>query len=157
MLPGGAVRAGSETDILLLSCMDFRLANETEDYMTGQGLRDKYDHVILAGASLGVLTDKYPAWGQAFREHVDIAIKLHQIHKLVVIDHRDCGAYKVLLGEDFAKDPAKETTIHETKMKELSAIVKKDFPTLEVELLLMDLDGVVEKIGAGGHFTRIGR
>ena len=149
------VRAGSQTDILLLSCMDFRLANETEEYMTHQGLRDKYDHVILAGASLGALTDKYPSWGKAFREHVDIAIKLHQIHKLVVIDHRDCGAYKVLLGEDFSKDPARETAIHETKMLELAKSVKKDFPALEVELLLMGLDGKVEAMNGAGHLARV--
>jgi len=27
-----------------------------------------------------------------------------------VLDHRDCGAYKIILGEDLVKDPAKETS-----------------------------------------------
>jgi carbonic anhydrase len=36
---------------------------------------------------------------------VGLAVDLHHIHQVIVMDHRDCGAYKVILGEDFAKDP----------------------------------------------------
>jgi carbonic anhydrase len=136
----------AETEVLLLSCMDFRLVDETARYMAGRGLRDKYDHVILAGASLGALTDKYPAWNKTFWEHLDIAIQLHKIKKVIVLDHRDCGAYKVVLSEDFAKDPAKETEIHATKLRELRKLVSEKYPKLEMELLLMDLKGKVQKI-----------
>ena len=145
-LPGGAARAAGKTKALLLSCMDYRLIDETERYMTGRGLRDKYDQVILAGAALGALTDKYPAWNKTFWEHLDVAIQLHQIHKVIVMDHRDCGAYKVILGEDFAKDRAKETSIHADKLKDLGKRVNAKYPNLEVELLLMSLDGKVERI-----------
>jgi len=62
------------------------------------------------------------------------------------MDHRDCGAYKVILGEDFAKDPAKENKVHSEKLKELAKLIKKQHPKLEVELLLMSLDGKVESI-----------
>ena len=134
------------TDVLLLSCMDYRLINETENYMTGRGLRDKYDHVILAGASLGALTDKYPAWNQTFWDHLDVSLKLHGVKKVVILDHRDCGAYKTLLGEDFAKDPAKETSVHIHNLAALASMIKARQPKLEVELLLMDLSGKVEPI-----------
>jgi carbonic anhydrase len=145
-LPAGISRAATKTDALILSCMDFRLIHATERYMAGRGLRDKYDHVILAGAALGALTDKYPAWKTTFWEHLDIAIQLHQIRKVIVLDHRDCGAYKVVFGEDFSKDQAKETAIHADKLKELGKQVNAKYPKLEVELLLMSLDGKVEKI-----------
>src|SRR5690606_27725065 len=46
-------QAAGNTEALLLSCMDFRLMDEIERYMSGRGLRDKYDHIVLAGASLG--------------------------------------------------------------------------------------------------------
>ncbi|MFH2044923.1 MAG: carbonic anhydrase [Pseudomonadota bacterium] len=134
------------TDILLLSCMDYRLINETESYMTNRGLRDKYDHVILAGASLGATTDKYPAWNQTFWDHLDVAIKLHSIKKVVVLDHRDCGAYKVILGEDFSKDPKKEKSVHIDKLSALAKQIKAKYPNLEIELLLMDLSGNVETV-----------
>ena len=134
------------TEALLLSCMDYRLIDDTERYMTDLGLRDKYDHIILAGASLGATTDKYPAWNQTFWDHVDVAIKLHSIKKVMILDHRDCGAYKVILEEDFAKEPEKETKIHSTKLMELADKIREKYPDLEVELYLMDLSGKVEKI-----------
>jgi len=144
--PGSWARAAGKADALLLCCMDYRLIDETERYMSGRGLLNKYDEVILAGASLGALTDKYPAWNKTFWEHLDVAINLHGIHKVIVIDHRDCGAYKVILGEDFAKDPAKETKIHASKLHELKKQINDKQATLEVELLLMDLGGKVEAI-----------
>ena len=145
-LPVSTAHASGVTEVLLLSCMDFRLVDETERYMTGRGLRDKYDHIVLAGASLGAITGKYPAWNKTFWEHLDVAIQLHKIHKVMVLDHRDCGAYKVVLGEDFAKDPAKEKTTHASQLKQLGKMVKEKYPKLEVELLLMSLDGKVEAI-----------
>jgi hypothetical protein len=64
----------------------------------------------------------------------------------MVLDHRDCGAYKVILGQDFAKDPAKETAIHATQLKQLRKMIQAKYPTLAVELLLMALNGKVEVI-----------
>jgi hypothetical protein len=126
--------------------MDYRLVEATGHYMASRGLKGKYDHLILAGAALGALTDKFPSWNQTFWDHLGVAIDLHKIHKVLVLDHRDCGAYKVILGEDFAKDPAKETTIHTTQLQRLGKMVKEKYPALEVELFLMALDGTVEGI-----------
>jgi carbonic anhydrase len=140
------VHAAGKVDALLLSCMDYRLIAKTERYMSGRKLRGKYDHVILAGASLGALTDKYPAWGKTFWEHLDVAIQLHHIENVMVMDHRDCGAYKVILGEDCCKEPAKETAAHTEKLKELRKQINEKHSKLGVELLLMALDGKVEKI-----------
>jgi carbonic anhydrase len=138
-------RTAGETEALLLSCMDFRFIDKTERYMAGRGLRE-YDHLSLAGASLGALTEKYPAWNQTFWEHLDIAIQLHKIRKVLVMDHRDCGVYKVILGEHFAKAPAKEKMAHASKLKQLGKLIKEKYSRLEVELLLMSLDGKVEVI-----------
>lgn len=144
--PLADLRAAGQTDALLLSCMDFRLVDDTARYMASRGFTDKYDHIILAGAALGALTDKFPAWNQTFWDHVGVAIDLHKIHQVLVLDHRDCGAYKVLLGEDLAKDPAQETAVHATQLKRLGKLIKEKYPTLDVELLLMALDGKVEVI-----------
>jgi hypothetical protein len=146
ILPSGLANAAGSTEALLLSCMDFRLMDDIERYMSGRGLRDKYDHIVLAGAALGAVTDKYPAWNKTFWDHVGLAVDLHHIHKVIVIDHRDCGAYKVLLGEDFAKTPDRETSVHGDKLKELAKLIQTAQPKLEVELFLMSLDGKVEAI-----------
>ena len=144
--PLGSARAAGETEALLLSCMDFRLVDDTEQHMASKGLRDRYDHVILAGAALGAVTDKYPAWNRTFWEHLDVAIQLHHIKRVVIMDHRDCGAYKVILGEDFALDPVKEKTVHTQKLRELKTAILAKHPELAVEMALMDLRGKVEII-----------
>jgi carbonic anhydrase len=139
-------RAAGGTEALLLSCMDFRLMDEIERYMSGRGLRDKYDHVILAGASLGAITDEYPAWNQTFWDHLDIAIKLHNIREVIIMDHRDCGAYKVILGSEHVKDPNVERDTHATHLRKLKGMINAKYPKLNVETLLMSLDGKVEEV-----------
>ena len=49
--------------------MDYRLMDDIERYMSGRGLRDKYDHIVLAGASLGAITDKYPKLASTNNRH----------------------------------------------------------------------------------------
>ena len=146
LLLGVRSEAAATTDALLLSCMDYRLMDDIERYMSGRGLRDKYDHVILAGASLGAITPKYPAWNETFWEHLDVAINLHAIHKVIVMDHKDCGAYKVILGADKVADAKMEKDVHTVQLKELKSQINKKHPKLEVELLLMSLDGKAETI-----------
>jgi carbonic anhydrase len=140
-----ALAAGG-TEALLLTCMDFRLMDEIVRYMDGRKMTDQYDHVILAGASLGAQTDKYPAWGKTFWDHLEVAIQLHQIKKVMVMDHRDCGAYKVILGQDLAGDPKAETAAHAKQLKSLESAIRAKYPKLSVETLLMDLKGQVEVI-----------
>lgn len=140
-------KAAGATDALLLSCMDFRLMDEIDRYMTEKrGLRDKYDHIVLAGASLGAITDKFPAWNKTFWEHLDVAISLHNIHTVIVMDHRDCGAYKVILGEEAVKDAESEKKLHVEQLAKLKAMIGERYPKLKVETLLMALDGTVEEI-----------
>jgi hypothetical protein len=62
LFPEANLRAAGQTEVLLLSCMDFRLVDDTARYMKTRGLTGKYDHIILAGAALGALTEKFPAW-----------------------------------------------------------------------------------------------
>src|SRR5947208_1428106 len=73
-----------EADALLLTCMDHRLIDDVADYMqspTKRNMKEDYDYVVLAGASLGVNNTTYPAWGSTFWDHLATAIKLHQIKK----------------------------------------------------------------------------
>lgn len=145
-LAPGVARAAGHAEALLLTCMDYRLANEVEGYMAARGLRDKYDHMILAGASLGALNDKYPAWNEIFWTHLDLAVQLHEVHRLIVVDHRDCGAYKLILGPEAVKDTETEWKSHVKQLYALRSQVTGRHPHLEVEIGLMGLDGKVTQI-----------
>ncbi|MGH9825320.1 MAG: carbonic anhydrase, partial [Blastocatellia bacterium] len=93
-----------EVETLLLTCLDYRMIELMRQYMTSLWLYRKYDHIVLGGASLGAVTDRYPAWNQTFWDHVRIAIELHGIKKVMVMDHRDCGTYRLITGEDLSQD-----------------------------------------------------
>ena len=142
------------TDALLLSCMDYRLTDDVYGFMQhGLGMHGKYDYVILAGASLGVNNTKFPSWGKTFWEHLDTAIALHAIHEVIVVDHRNCGAYKVILGKDYPADAkaaqlAEETLVHKEQLDILTKAIHAKYPDLAVETFLMSLDGKVDHIGS---------
>lgn len=137
-------RASGQTEALLLSCMDYRLMDDVFRYMSGRGLAEKYDHVILAGASIGVTNTQKPVWGQTFWDHLAVAQELHHIRKVIVLDHRDCGAYKLFLGPEHAAEPGREAEAHGREQQKLRAAIAEKAPKLEVETLLMSLDGNVE-------------
>lgn len=139
--------AGGDVEALVLTCMDFRLVNEVGFLLNEHGLVNKYDQIIMAGATLGVATDKYPHWAQTFWDHLDLAIKLHSVKRVIAVDHRDCGAFKLVFGKDYGKLPDEETQIHTKVMTDFRDLVKKKQPNVEVELLLMWLDGHVQPIG----------
>ncbi|MFA7262656.1 MAG: carbonic anhydrase [Caulobacter sp.] len=140
------VRASGHAEALLLTCMDFRLVDEVESYMEARGLKDRYDHMVLAGASLGGLNDRFPTWGDVFWAHLDLAIELHEVHRVIVLDHRDCGAYKMILGEASVKDADAELKTHVKQLYAFRSAVLTRHPHMEVEIGLMALDGTVTQI-----------
>src|SRR5579872_7445715 len=81
-------------DALLLTCIDYRFITPIAKYMKNI----TYDRFSLAGGSLGVNQTKYPEWGESFWETVDLSLKLHDIKKVIINDHMDCGAYKMFYG-----------------------------------------------------------
>lgn len=133
-------------EALLLNCMDYRLVDDVIRYMDSRGLKGQYDQITIAGAAIGVLTSKRNAWGKTFWEHVALARELHGIKKIIVIDHRDCGACKAFTSADCAADRDGEFEIHRKWQTRLAEEIIKREPGLEPELLLMDLDGSVEEI-----------
>jgi hypothetical protein len=139
--------AGGGVSYLVVSCIDFRLRDELEAYASGRWGKDSYDEVALAGASLGVLNDKFQAWNQAFTQNLDVAIQLHGVNTVVFIDHRDCGAYKNIVGATCCETTETENAAHEAQMSKIRAYMKEKYPSLKVETLLMNLDGTVETFG----------
>ncbi|HEX4533489.1 MAG TPA: carbonic anhydrase [Rhizomicrobium sp.] len=136
----------AEIQALAFSCIDYRLVDDTVRFLDGHIQPKEYDILALAGASLGAVSAKFPSSNAAFWDHVDIAKSLHHIKKVVVVDHRDCGAYKVAFGKDFAAAHDAETTQHRNVMMELKAALAKKHPDLGSELYLMSLDGKAEPI-----------
>jgi len=83
-------------NVLLLSCMDLGLLDNTLAFMNHGNLTNRYDHVILAGASLGALGGgggEFAHWRQTFFDHLGAACELHAVEDVYILEHRHCGAY----------------------------------------------------------------
>jgi hypothetical protein len=143
-------------DALVLTCIDFRFPHMIVDYMdrlTPPGkAKITYDHVILAGASLGVFSGVFPQWGTTFWDHLAVSIKLHQIRQVYLLDHRDCGGYRefgALPGKDQVPVGSEtETRVHQHYMDRLSFLIRKTHSDLEVITHLLDLG---DAASAGKH------
>jgi len=134
------------TKVLLLNCMDHRLVDNVTRYMDSRSMRDRDDQITLAGAAIGVLAEEKSAWGETFWDHVGLARELHNIEKIIVINHRYCGARKAFVTPECGQDPEAEMKLHTVMLNRLAKEIRSREPGLEVELLLMNLDGTVQHI-----------
>ena len=106
-------------------------------------LSGKYSSFTIAGAAIGVTANKFKKWHKAFWDNIHTSIKLHKIKRLIVINHRDCGAAKIINGnKDFSK--INETKVHKNSFKTIKKIFKKKYPKLKIELKLISLNKKIE-------------
>jgi carbonic anhydrase len=131
--------AKGRADALVLTCIDYRFVHVIPEYMNEHYPSLSYDHTILAGASLGVFAGIYPTWASTFWEHLEVAIALHGIHTVFILDHRDCGAYREFEALPDAPDPNQERIIHQHYMDRLGALITKSHRSLRVITDLLDV------------------
>ena len=129
---------------MVLSCIDPRFQPIVYNYLKKRKLSGKYSSFTIAGAAVGVTATKFKKWHQTFWENLDTSIKIHKIEKLIVINHKDCGAAKIANGKkEFT--PANEKKIHQDSFNKLKKEIKKRFPKLKVELNVIALDSKITK------------
>ena len=134
-----------DAHVLLLTCIDFRTLNDTHNYMKYLGYNDDYDHFILAGASLGVNQTEYPQWKSTFWRHLQLSDQLHNIQKIIVIDHSDCGAYK-LFYPDANITLENEFPYHVDNILKLKKAVNILHPQIAYEGYFLHYNGVMQRI-----------
>jgi len=107
--------------------MDYRVQDFLNNWVGRTLPTQTYDRVAIAGG----VYDVYDVI-----RHVDIADQLHQIKKVVFINHEDCGAYGIE-GNDER---------HEVDLRKARDKINKLFPHLDVDLFYLNLDGTFEHI-----------
>lgn len=143
-MPSLAFGASGKYDAMLVTCIDPRFPQPTLNYMRGRKMVGKYSQFTFAGASIGVVAPAFKTWAPAFWDNLAASIQLHNIPKVVAVNHRDCGAAKIAYGEAAVKDKAAETETHKAALLEFRKQVAERQPTLKVELGLMAVNGKVE-------------
>ena len=134
----------SKYKAMVLSCIDPRFQHLVHSFLKKKKLTGKYSAFTIAGAAVGVTHSKFKKWHNTFYDNLATSIQLHKIEKLIVINHKDCGAAKIANGKkEF--NPENEKNIHKNSFNKLKKEIKKRFPKLKVELNLIALDSKVIK------------
>ena len=129
---------------MVLSCMDPRFQPIVYNYLKKRKLNGKYSAFTLAGSAIGVTATRFRKWHKSFWDNIDVSIKLHKIKKLIVINHYDCGAAKMINGKKkFNK--INETKIHSKSFIMIKNKFKKKYPSLDIETILISLNKKAEK------------
>jgi carbonic anhydrase len=114
-------------EALVATCIDFRFQEYINDWISKNFSPKSHDRVAFAGGVKSV---------DIVLGQIDISKRLHDIKKVVLINHEDCGAY----GE--AGTPEK----HSEDLKNATSKVKEKYPELAVETFYLHLDGTFEKV-----------
>ena len=142
--PSLALAAKGNYEAMLLTCIDPRFPEPTIRYMEKRHMVGKYSQFTFAGASIGVVAPAFKTWAVAFWDNLAASMELHNIQKVIAMNHRDCGAAKIAYGADAVANPKIETETHKAALMEFRKQVAEKQPKLKVELGLMALGGKVE-------------
>ena len=129
---------------MVLSCMDPRFQPIVNNYLKKRKLNGKYSSFTIAGSAIGVTAPKFRKWHKTFWDNFETSVKLHKIKKLIVINHRDCGAAKIINGKK-KFDSFNETKIHKNSFSKIKNKFKNKYPNLKIETNLASLNKKVEK------------
>ena len=114
-------------EALIVHCMDYRLQRYLNDWLDKNPGVGNYDRIAIAG---GVL-DIYPAL-----KHIELAIRLHKIRKVILVNHEDCGAYG--LAGTFER--------HKADLIEAERKIHALYMNLMVEKYYLKLNGAFERV-----------
>ena len=129
---------------MVLSCMDPRFQPIVYNYLKKRKLNGNYSSFTIAGSAVGVTAGKFKKWHKSFWDNIDVSIKLHKIKKLIVINHFDCGAAKMINGKKIFNN-INETKIHRKSFTMIKKKFKKKYPKLGIETILISLNKKVKK------------
>ena len=121
---------------MVLSCIDPRFQPKVFNYLKKKNLTGKYSSFTIAGGSIGVTAKKFKKWHSTFWENLATSIKLHKISNLIVINHNDCGAAKIVNGNN-KFSTAIENKIHNQSFKIIKRKLKKKYPSIKVSFKIM--------------------
>ena len=125
-------------EAMVLSCMDPRFQPKVYKYLKNKKLSGKYSSFTIAGGAIGVTAKRFKKWHSTFLDNLSTSIKLHKIHKLIVINHKDCGAAKIVNGKKKFNSVV-ENRIHKESFKKIKKVINKKFPNLKVGFKILSL------------------
>ena len=125
-------------EAMVLSCIDPRFQKPVHKHLKDKKLTGKFSAFTIAGGSIGVTNNKFKKWHSTFWENLETSINLHKINKLIVLNHSDCGAAKIVNNNKNFNSRI-ENAIHKKSFNKLKKTLKKKFPKIKVSFKILSL------------------
>ncbi len=119
-----------------LFCMDFRFKDETLKYLKEELNLKDLDIITAAGASKNIADPKVLTDYQFVTRQIEISIQLHEIDKIILINHANCGAYG---SREFFGGADKEKAVHAKDLLKSKKLLEKRFAEQEIVLIYANL------------------
>lgn len=114
---------------LVLECIDYRFIEKNHKFLKDNFKNTFFDHFSLAGSSLGFNTNKN--WRKTCIDNINLAIKLHHIKKIVILEHEDCKTYDETYN-DFKNNIDEKKEYHISNIKQCIRILKRIYPGINI-------------------------
>lgn len=112
---------------VIITCIDFRFQKYINNWIGKNFAPSTYDRVALAGGVKDF---------QAVLNQIEISKKLHNIHKVILINHEDCGAYGDLGNEEK----------HTLDLNQAKKNINEKYPDLTISTYYLKLDGTFKMV-----------
>ena len=94
-----------------------------------------------------MVAEPFKDWHKAFWDNLATSIELHNIKRVIAINHRDCGAAEIAYGEDRSRPKSARPRRIAQRSRNSASRSAQRHPKLEVETGLMAINGKIEMIG----------
>jgi len=123
-------------EVLAVSCIDGRFIKRVTEWLAVEtgGVFDYRTEVGATKAILDCESDR-----DACCNVIATSLKLHDVKKLFLIDHIDCGAYGG--SKQFASED-EERKFHLEQLDKAAVIIAKKYPQIEIKKVFADWDEI---------------
>ncbi len=104
--------------------------------------RDGRGDVSLAGSAKDLVKSPGHVPFESLLKQVELSSKLHEIKRVVLINHQNCGAY----GPTLESGSPHEFETHSGDLRAARSLVQSRFPELKVALYFAKLDGTFVEV-----------
>jgi len=122
----------------VVHCEDFRFWQAIGLYLRGELQLDHYDLISLAGGGKNILSCDLNNAEDIVTKSINVSFDLHQANTLVIINHRDCGAYGG--SQVFNHDRNKEMDFHLDQLSQAKAKLIARYPDKKIIAVYVNLN-----------------
>ena len=130
-----------QADAAVLWCFDDRMTLVVQKFLKRIGAA-RVDSVRIAGGAMALASPTSEFEQKYVLDQLGLSRKLHRAQRVILIAHRDCGAYGG--SARFRGDAEAEAAFHSAELARAADVIRTALPEVSVESYFADFDGVWE-------------